>query len=92
MKKHKIVKNTSPPIIDKSSYFLYEVCLYKILKNGFELLGIKRFKATKEIIIKQWAIYRKMKGFTLMKSIDLIAAPEEYLIKKGINYERNNDV
>lgn len=63
-----------------SSRFVYEVTNYRIYKDRVELAGSKFFGSDRPLIVPPTK-YKRTKEFTLIKEIEWIAAPKEYLIK-----------
>ena len=68
-----------------SDSFIYEVSLYKIFKDRVELAGSQLYSNSKKITIKKETIYKRTKEFTLMKCIDWIAAPKDFIEQNNIN-------
>lgn len=65
--------------IEPAKYFVYEVIIYKLFKDRVELIGNKLYSFKKELHIKKHTKYYKTKDYILMKSIDLLYAPQEYI-------------
>lgn len=65
--------------------FIYEVSLYKIYKDRAELAGCQLYSSNTKITIKKETIYKRTKEFTLMKCIDWIAAPKDFIEQNNIN-------
>lgn len=68
-----------------SDSFVYEVSLYKIFKDRVELAGSRLYSSPKKISIKKETLYKKTKEYTLMKCIDWLAAPKEFIIENNLN-------
>lgn len=68
-----------------SDSFVYEVSLYKIFKDRVELAGSQLYSSPKKISIKKETLYKKTKEYTLMKYIDWLAAPRDFIIENNLN-------
>lgn len=68
-----------------SDSFVYEVSLYKIFKDRVELAGSQLYSSPEKITIKKETLYKKTKEYTLMKCIDWLAAPRDFIIENNLN-------
>ncbi len=66
-------------LVEKSSSFTYEVCLYKYWKYGYCILGSKFYRSNKQLPIKKKNIFKKQEDFIIEKEINLIGVPEEFI-------------
>lgn len=67
-----------------SQSFIYELSAYNHYKDKVELLGSKFIKSDKPL--KESVSVTKKIGYRIVKSIDLVSAPLEYLINN--NYKK----
>lgn len=68
--------------------FIYQISLCKIYKGRFELVGIKTYSSKEKLNIKKNAVYKREKDYILVKYIDWIGAPMEYILNNNfINSE-----
>lgn len=65
--------------------FIYEVSLYKIFKDRVELAGSQLYSSEEKLNIKKDTIYKRTMGFTLMKCIDWISAPKDFIEENHLN-------
>lgn len=77
----------SPKIYEKENEnvvvgdkFMYCSTVYRLLKGRAEMLEEKYYSSNKPIEIKKKDLKQKTKDFILFRFIDLIQAPEEYLL------------
>jgi hypothetical protein len=74
--------------IKVSKKFIYNVEVYKVYKNGFNLVSNSYISINDNTNIKLRDISKSESGDTIIKSLELISAPEEYLIQNDyIKYE-----
>lgn len=75
-------------LIKVSNQFIYNVEIYKIYKNGFNLVSSSRISTIDNTKIKSSIISKSDSGETIVKNFELIGAPEDYLIQNNyIKYE-----
>ena len=60
-------------------YFLYEVTIYQISKGMARLLESKYYKSNKVLNLKKNKSCKKYKNFSIVRYIDLLAAPVEFI-------------
>ena len=72
------------------SRFLYEVTLHKYYKDRVELAD-SRFYSSKKIVKYKSPVIIKMDDCLLIKNIDLLEAPLDYLLSNGF-IEYNNEI
>ena len=65
--------------IEELPYFLYEVTIYQISKGMARLLESKYYKSDKLLKIKKSSSYKKYRNFSIIRCIDLLAAPIEFI-------------
>ena len=70
--------------ITEGDCFLYEIGIYKIWKNRAECIYSKFYKFDKPLNIKKKTIYLKNKDYTILKFIDWLQAPKEYIINNNL--------
>lgn len=68
-----------------SDSFVYEISLYKIFKDRVELAGSQLYSSPEKIKLKKETIYKRTKEYTLMKCIEWLAAPREFIIENNLN-------
>lgn len=75
-------------LIKVSNKFIYNVEVYKIYKNGFNLVSSSCISIIDNTNIKLSTISKSDSGETIVKNFELIGAPEDYLIQNNyIKYE-----
>ena len=74
-----------------SSRFIYEVSLYKITKSGAALLKSQYYASDKPIANTKTSIAKLDKDTTLVKYIDWLAAPKDYLVEHNYQEDYGND-
>ena len=65
--------------------FLYEVTLYKIYPDRVELAGSRLYSSGGKLDIQKDTLYKRTKEYTLMKCIDWIAAPKDFIEENHLN-------
>lgn len=70
--------------VEPMPYFLYEVSVYRLERNLAGIVNSKFIKSDKFIEIKHGSIYKYCKGYTLVKSIDLLGAPMEFIQENNL--------
>lgn len=65
--------------ITEGDCFLYEIGMYRIYKNRAECIYSKFYKLNKPLEIKKKTIYLKKHDYVLLKFIDWLKAPKEYI-------------
>lgn len=70
--------------IEPMPYFLYEVSIYKIAKDMVGLLGSKYYKSDKLLKIKNEVEYKKFKDYQVVRYIDLLGAPMEFIEENNL--------
>lgn len=60
-------------------YFLYEVCLYRTTKGMASLIASKFFKSDRLLDIKKTVTVKRYDEYTLLRSIDLVGVPKEFV-------------
>lgn len=68
--------------IGVASTFIYSSTIYKIWKNGAELVEEKFYSCNRPLNLDKIKVVRK-KGYILQQCFELESAPEYYLINKG---------
>jgi hypothetical protein len=68
-----------------SSKFVYELSAYAHYKNRVELLGSKFITSNSEL--KEKVQVTKKIGYRIVKSVDLVSAPKEYIFEHS-NYKK----
>ena len=69
-------------VVSVNSKFIYCISLYKIFNGrGFFLIKESHYSCDKPIKFKKNTLNKK--GYTILRTIDLEAAPEEYLINNN---------
>lgn len=65
---------------DPAPYFGYEVSLYKLYKDRVELISSRSYSSPIKLNIKKETIYKRLnKECLLMKCIDFLYAPQNYI-------------
>lgn len=66
-------------------YFLYEVNIYRLEKNMASILNSKFYKSDELINIKNdEIILERTKDYTIVKNIDIIGVPEDFVKKNSL--------
>lgn len=60
-------------------YFLYEVSIYEIMKKKVRLLNTRYYKSNKSLKIHNKDSIKKYANKLIVRYIDLIGAPKEYI-------------
>lgn len=71
--------------IEPMPYFLYEVGIYKITEDSAGILGSKYFKSDKLLDFKTEVEHKKFKDYRLVKYIDLLGAPIEFIEENNLS-------
>lgn len=82
------IQKKSPSGIESllvSNSFIYEISLYKIFKDRVELAGSQLYSSKEKLIISKDTLYTKEKDYILMKCIDWIAAPKNFIEENHLN-------
>lgn len=82
------VQESCPSVTENlvaSDFFGYEVSLYRIYKDRVELVGSRLYSSSKKLEILKEATYKREKDYILMKCIDWISAPKEYIEENNLN-------
>lgn len=75
-------------LIKVSKTFIYNVEVYKVSKNGYNLVNSTYISIYDNTNIKLRDISKNDLGETIIRSLELIGAPEQYLIQNNyIKYE-----
>lgn len=78
-----LMRNPSTKLVLRvGSRFLYEVTLHKYYKDRVELAD-SRFYSSKKIVKYKSPVITKMDDCLLIKNIDLLEAPLDYLLSNG---------
>jgi len=91
-----IYEKNNELIVSTNNYFIYKEEIWECYPKSFRLLREKYYKINHEIKQskkdkKRDYVYNKNTKQELIRILDLIAAPEEYLINNNYNkYERNS--
>lgn len=76
-----------------STKFVYHSSVYKFWKEGASscalLIKEKNYASEMPIDLKKIPKKLKHKDYTIQRFIDLISAPEDYLISKGYKLKKN---
>lgn len=79
--------------IEVLPYFLYEVCAYKLWKNGACMLKSRFFKSKTFLHIKNTEEFKTRDGYTIVRSIELLGAPYSFIKERKLPvYKLNNKV
>lgn len=79
--------------LSPAPFFGYEVSLYKLYKDRVELVGSKLYSSPVKLTIKKETSYTKYEDCLLMKCVDWLYAPRDFIIENGFNLieeEENN--
>ncbi len=71
--------------VEEMPYFLYEISIYKITKDGIGILNSKFLKSNKLLEIKKEVICKKYRNFQLMQCIDLRGVPIDFIIDNNLS-------
>lgn len=80
--------------IEVLPYFLYEVSVDKLWKNGFCCLKSRFFKSDKFLKIKNTEEIKYFDGYSIVRSITLLGAPYSFIKEHNLPiyklYSKNN--
>lgn len=67
-----------------TSFFLYEVSVYKIEPNCVSILGSKFYKSDSLLNIKKETTEKKFKNYSIVKFVDLLGVPESFVKENNL--------
>lgn len=70
--------------VEPMPYFLYEISIYKITKDGIGIFNSKFVKSDKLLNIKKEVVYKNYKGFQIIKCIDLRGVPLDFIKENNL--------
>ena len=76
-------------LIKVANKFVYNVEVYRAYKNGFNLVSSSCMSIKDNTNIKLSTISKSESGDTIIKNLELIGAPEDYLIQNNYTKYEN---
>lgn len=66
--------------VEPMPYFLYEISIYKITKDGIGIVNSKFLKSNKLLTIKKEVVCKNYKNYQIIQYIDLRGVPSKFII------------